>query len=260
MLNKFTIIRSFVSFICLFGLVTISNGQKTIRYPNTTLDATSYTLSDGGTYTTNDLTLADGTSLTNVAAGVAALQNSANTTNFFNYIFFEIPLNPGGFPGNWTDFEIKIEEVTNTTTEWNMVYYWQSMGDPWDGNNTTWGDTNARCYFIDSHQASAPLSLDIRKQQLYTNLTAGVDSTSLYSRLNHVDSRIETVLFYPSHDGCYTDWTTWQWYTNAHNLRASWVRYDALGPETNSVGNQVWHPIKIDWVPKRQGEAPLPQG
>jgi len=195
------------------------------------------------------------------ASKIAAWDDEAGIggTNNAKYMVFEIPLDTAGLYGA-TDFEIKIEEVTNTTTEWNMVYYWQSMGDPWDGNNTTWGDTNARCYFIDSHQASAPLSLDIRKQQLYTNLTAGVDSTSLYSRLNHVDSRIETVLFYPSHDGCYTDWTTWQWYTNAHNLRASWVRYDALGPETNSVGNQVWHPIKIDWVPKRQGEAPLPQG
>ena len=184
--------------------------------------------------------------------------NTINATQTDMYMFFEIPLNPGGFPGYWTDFELKIEAVDRTTPDaQNLVYYWQSMGDPWDGNNTDYGDTDARCYFIDSHQEAPPRSLNPRKWQLYTNTTPGVvDASSMYAQYNHPDSTVQVIQFYPSREGCYVDWTTWQAYTNSHNLRASWIRYDPVGPETNSIGGQVWHPVDIQWKPARLNESP----
>jgi len=187
----------------------------------------------------------------------SSMENPSSGGNNTTYMRFTIPLDTTGLYGS-RDFEIKIEETTDTNTDaFNMVYYWQSMGDPWDGNNLTYGDTDARCYFIDSHQASAPLSLEIRKHQLYTNLTVSVtDSSSMSDRANHADSVYETVLFYPSHDGCHNDWTTWQLYANSDNLRASWIRYDDIGPETNSVGDAVWHPIEIEWITERRNETP----
>lgn len=169
------------------------------------------------------------------------------------YMCFTIPLNPAGsdvytLTGHkWTDFEIKISYVTNSTQPFNMVYYWQSQGNPFDGNNAEFGDTNARCYFIDDHKKG-----DIRQWSIYTNET--VDVMSLLTQCESTNSLIDTVILYPSQDGCKLDWTTWQWYTNACNLRASWIRYDELGPELNAAGAQRWQPIEIRWVNKRQTE------
>ena len=179
------------------------------------------------------------------------------------YMEIVIDLNPAGYPGNWTDYEIKIFNVTNTAEEWsnaNMVYYYQTMGDPWD-NASAYGDTNARAYFVDDHDAWPAETRGILKWSLYTNETAGVDVLSISGQLVSEDSVLDSVTHCPSHEGCQVDWTTWQWYTNRHNLRGSFIRYDPIGPETNSLGTGRWQPIKhIYWEPKRMNEAPLPQG
>ena len=165
-----------------------------------------------------------------------------------------------------TDCEIKIFNVTNTTEEWsdaNMVYYWQSQGDPWEGNNRDFGDTNCRAYFVDDLNAFPLESRGILKQSLYTNQSSLVDVNSIYSQLNragHADARLGKLMVFPSHEGCLVDWTTWQMYTNSHNLRASYILYDSVGPNTNAVGGQRWQALPIDWIRKRQNEAPLPQG
>lgn len=172
------------------------------------------------------------------------------------YMEIVIPLNPAGSDvytlteHKWTDFEFKISFVTNSTQPFNMVYYWQSQGDPWDGNNSEYGDTDARCYFIDDHKTG-----DVREWSIYRDETPGVTNTmSLAAQCISPNSLIDTVILYPSHESCGIDWTTWQWYTNACNLRASWIRYDELGPELNAAGAERWQPIEIRWVNKRQTE------
>jgi len=200
----------------------------------------------------------------------AAFMTAKAITNLFNsatppivtqptekYIYFTIPLNPGGsdvytLSGHkWTDFEIKISKVSNSDEAFNMVYYWQSQGDPWDGNDSEYGDRDARCYFIDDHTTR-----DVRLWSIYSNLTPGIDVMSLSTQCVSSNSLIDTVIFYPSREGCALDWTTWQSYTNACNLRASWIRYDELGPELNAAGTQRWQPIEIQWSEKRKNEAP----
>lgn len=167
------------------------------------------------------------------------------------YMEFEIPLNPGGYPGNWTDFELKIYFVTNSTQEWttnNLMYYYQTMGDPWDGNNTNYGDTNCNVYFVDEYNSQP------RQWILYTNITSGIDINSIASQFKNVDTWLDSVIVYPSHEGCYVDWATWQTYTNTHNLRASYNRYDSVGPETNAAGGLRWQPLRINWIMQRKSE------
>jgi hypothetical protein len=214
------------------------------------------------TDTTNNVYELEDTTQTVSAVQIAKWDDEAGIGGDKNakYMCFVVPLNPGGYPGNWTDFEIKIEEITNTVpAPFNLVYLWNSMGDPWDDPDPNYGDTNARCYFTEDYQMEAPLLLDARKWQLHTNPTpAVIDVTSIASRFNHIDSMVQTILFYPSHNGCLMEWTDWQWYTNAHNLRASWSRFSLSNSEKNGLGTQIWHPIRIDWCPKRMNEAPLP--
>jgi len=171
------------------------------------------------------------------------------------YCYVDIPLNPGGYPGNWTDYEIKIVSAPNTATEWsnaNMVYWYQTMGDPWDAP-TTWGDTNASGYFVDDHDAWVGEDRGLIKWSIYTNATAGVDVLSIAGQLVSSNSVVETVRHSLSHN-CIVDWLTWQSSTNQHNLRASFVRYDALGPQTNEVGGEVWQPLTLHWTHERMSE------
>jgi len=169
----------------------------------------------------------------------------------------EIPLNPGGYPGTWTDYEFKILFVTNSVEVWTtntLVYYYQTMGDPWDGTDNyqeIFGDRDARVYYVDDYNAS-----DVRKWMLYQNVTEGViDIQSLALQFISSNTVVETVLHFPSHDGCSVPWETWQWKQNEHNLRAVFVRYNSLGPEMNHDGTlQKWNPVAIDWVPKRKSE------
>ena len=171
------------------------------------------------------------------------------------YCYVDIPLNPGGYPGNWTDYEIKIVSATSTATEWsdaNMVYWYQTMGDPWDAP-TTWGDTNASGYFVDDHDAWVGEDRGLIKWSIYTNATAGVDVLSIAGQLVSSNSVVETVRHSLSHN-CIVDWLTWQSSTNQHNLRASFVRYDALGPQTNEVGGEVWQPLTLHWTHERMSE------
>jgi len=173
------------------------------------------------------------------------------------YIRIEIPLNPGGYPGTWTDYELKILFVTNSVESWplnTLVYYYQTMGDPWDGvdnHQETLGDRDARVYYVDDYNAS-----DVRKWMLYQNVTEGViDIQSLALQFISLNTVVETVLHFPSHDGCSVPWETWQWKQNEHNLRAVFVRYNSLGPEMNHNSTlQKWNPVTIDWVPKRKSE------
>ena len=171
-----------------------------------------------------------------------------------DYMEIEIPLNPAGSPGNWTDFELKIFDVEDSRDEFNddhLVYYYQTMGDPWDGNNKSFGDTNALVYFIDDHNAFPTEDRGILKWSCYTDPTPGiVDSTSIADQLVDPDSVIDNVIIEPSHQ-CFINYRTWQSITNNH-LRASFVRYDALGAETNSAGLQRWHPVRINWILNRK--------
>jgi hypothetical protein len=181
-------------------------------------------------------------------------------TNLVEYFMrIEIPLNPGGYPGTWSDFELKISFVTNSVEDFHMVYYYQTMGDPWDDPYTnaagqSFGDTDSRVYYTDDYNV-----VDVRQWLLYEDTLSGVVGTeSLTSRLINPLSVIDTVIVFPSHNGCGIPWETWQWYQNAQNLRASYVRYDGTDPELNATKSlQRWHPVTIDWVPVRKSELPL---
>ena len=209
-------------------------------------------------------TLGDQTDLnTELTNRYTKAEADAADTEYPAYCYAEIPLNPGSYPGNWTDYEIKIFEVTNTLEVWadtNMVYYYQTMGDPWDGNNTTYGDTNARAYFVDDHDAWPSEARGILKWSIYTNETTGIDVLSIADQLVSTASIVDSVIHSLSHGGCQVAWTNWQWYTNRHNLRASYIRYDAIGPQTNSLGVGRWQPAILHWTFDRMNEAPAPSG
>jgi hypothetical protein len=170
------------------------------------------------------------------------------------YMRFDVPLNPAGVAGNWTDYEIKIFAVTNWTQEWTnsaMVYWYDSESKT--NVNLGYGDTNANAYFTDDYD---PHPLEDRgrvKWNLHTNLI------SIASQLVNANSVVENVLHYPSHLGCQVPWTNWMWYANSHNLRASFMRKDATGSDTNTLGDVKWHPLSDDWIPKRKNEAPRSQ-
>jgi hypothetical protein len=207
-----------------------------------------------GVFDINTLVQTAGES-TSVAQFMTAQVITNLVFNTEQYMCFTIPLNPGGsdlykMSGHkWTNFEIKISMVTNSLQPFTQKYFWQSQGDPWDNPQPQYGDIDARCYFIDDHKTG-----DVRLWSLYTNLTSGVDTMSLEDQCLSTNSLIDTVIFYPSHDGCPVDWTTWQTYKNSHNLRASWLRYDNLGPEINENGKERWQPIEPTWVPQRKNE------
>jgi hypothetical protein len=163
------------------------------------------------------------------------------------YIEIEIPLNPGGLPGLWTDFEVKIFQVNNSDTpfaETNMVYYHQTWTNEYVN---TIGDSDARVYYIDDHKTWG--------EGMYMRWTLAVTNSSIYEQRISTNTVIESALLSVSKEGCAIDWMTWQSYTNRHNLRAAYIRYDAIGPEMNLSGTQQrWNIATINWVIKRINE------
>lgn len=173
--------------------------------------------------------------------------NKKVNTDAVMWMRIEIPLNPGGYPGNWTDYELKISMVDDSNEPYNMVYYYQSMGDPWENPPEGWGDKTARVYYIDDHKEG-----DIRQWQLYTPSNPTPEGTySIAGTLNNpLLSQVESVIHFPSRVG----FLEWQSYTNAGKLRATYTRFDGDTTETNRSGRQRWHPVNIDWVPERMSE------
>ena len=122
MLNKFTIIRSFVLFVCLFGLVNISNGQKTISYPNTTLIAASYALSN------NRLAIPAATDIgTNATYAISYADGAYQVFGFSSTNDLTLTLTGPG-TGNRA-----YSEVTFTNYTYRAV--------TWPTNNATWVNT-----------------------------------------------------------------------------------------------------------------------
>jgi hypothetical protein len=188
----------------------------------------------------------------------AAAHQLYSTRPRFPYL--KIELNPGGSPGNWTDFEVKIFNVTNSVQVWDnsvLVYHYQTMGDPWD-NPGSYGDTNAQVYFVDDYDAFPTETRGILKWSIYTNETAGIDVLSISDQLQSTDSVIDYAYIWPS-TNCVIDWSTWQSFTNAQNLRASFVRFDSVGPEMNAASTkQRWNAVEIQWAYERKSERPSP--
>ncbi len=162
----------------------------------------------------------------------------------------EIPLNPAGSPGNWTDYEIKIYSVTNSAQDIgtgvvNVVYFHSTAATNYDAEV---GDSDPRAYYVDDSNAHTGDYRGILRWTLATNFAA------IAGQFVTTNTVLDTVLHFPSRAGCVVPWTGWMRWTNAPRLRASFLRLDDLGAETNAFGYQRWHPVAIDWVPGRPSE------
>ncbi|MFZ4397937.1 MAG: hypothetical protein ACOYOU_20185, partial [Kiritimatiellia bacterium] len=138
----------------------------------------------------------------------------------------------GGYPvfelrlgGPWTDFEIKAS--TNNFAGGDMVYFYAS------GNANDYGadDPDPYTYYCDDFAA------DVRKW------VSVAPHTAIATVLRNPLTEVETVYFYPSRS-CQKAADGWMLKTNTH-LVWSWVRYGAIGYETNANGTAShWNPIR----------------
>jgi hypothetical protein len=136
------------------------------------------------------------------------------------YPVFELRLG-----GAWTDFEIKAS--TNNFAGGDMVYFYAS------GNANDYGadDPDPYTYYCDDFAA------DVRKW------VAVAPHTAVATVLKNPLTEVETVYFSPSRN-CQKAADGWMWKTNT-NLVWSWVRYGAIGYETNATGTAShWNPIR----------------
>ena len=139
--------------------------------------------------------------------------------------------------GQYTDFELRCStnNFANTTGD---VYYINSWGP-----TACPDDTNVWIYFIDDANTNGALSARSWTKASHTN-------SILAQLVSPGDTEISSVTVYPSHDFG-TNSVAWMNETN-YTLNWSYIRYDALGPETNSAGRIHYRQVvPIEWKPQR---------
>lgn len=173
----------------------------------------------------------------------------------------------GGIPQKWTDYELKVVEVDDSSYAWtndSIRYFFSTMGvaggEPFDAD--TYGDVDAEVYVVDSSPRILNGGFDATfnpraevEWGRYKN--TGPGTQTLTNVLKRADEVIGEVIHYAVSPTFQSG--DWMARTNHNILRASYLRYDQIGPEMNTDNTtEKWRPVDIVWQPTGKTGATPP--